>query len=881
MRYLVYFLCLFSCTLWGQRDAAHWYFGNFAGLEFNTGTPQALDNGALDTTEGCSAISDKDTGALLFYTEGTTIWNRNHEVMLNGTGLLGSLSSTQSAVIVPLPGSDTLFYVITTDVVQAYQNGGSGNGINYSIVSITGDGGLGEVIEKNTEILPQGSEKISVVETADGQNFWIVIHFQNTFYSFLLDNTGINDTPEVSTIGPEILNFENYRGALKLSPDGSKLAIAHTILEPSLGGLAYLYDFDNETGQVSNEVLLSDTLIYYGVEFSSDSSKLYFSSKSIDGQGQSDRIIIEQYDLNASSVPNSRYVLLDLENELLSDIAGALQIGMDRKIYHSLPGTNISVIENPKLSGSASAFSFSSVSLGLKSSSFGLPQYIQSFFESFITIENICEGDLTNFLVDPTKNVISAQWDFGDIASGPDNTSNLINPTHIFSGPGLYAVTVTFQFSDRVPKTFVEFVEITPSLDLPDSLSFTQCDIDGVDDGLAIFNLEALTDGALEMNDLSYTFYTSLQDAQLNENPISSPGLYENAEGNVVYLVVGADVNCNDIVPIQLQVSSGSGSSDFNFSLCDVLLSQNDVWASLTSIENQILSDFPDGANVQFYELESEYFTQTNPLTENTVPHSFIALDFLSVFYRVLDGADCLAAGEVTFDILDGIEEDIKMITYCSSDGGVALTPDIDYLSYEWSTGETSSTIFVSDSGQYNVNVVTVSGCEGILQFVVTEVELFDISIEVNDFQQYNSIIVRPDNPNVELLYSIDNGLTFKQNGVFDNLIPNHYSLIVMDTVGCNEIRQLIEVRGAPRYFTPNGDGTNDRWHVNDASSYPGLTVDVMDRFGKRITSLTSSSLGWDGTFAGREMPTNSYWYRIEYEGQNYVGHFTLIRRGG
>ena len=263
--------------------------------------------------KGCSAISDKDTGELLFYTEGTTVWNRNHNVMLNGTDLLGSLSSTQSAVIVPRPGSNSLFYIFTTDEVQAYQNTGSGNGINYSVVSMTGDGGLGEVIEKNVNLLENGSEKISVVETADGANFWIVTHFENSFYAYLFDASGVNTTPVVSTIGPNINDFENFRGAMKIAPNGSKLAISHCLFEPNLDGLAYVYDFDNATGVVSNELLISDELVYYGVEFSSDSSKLYFSGKTVNSSGESDRILIEQYDLNAANIINSRHVVLDYE----------------------------------------------------------------------------------------------------------------------------------------------------------------------------------------------------------------------------------------------------------------------------------------------------------------------------------------------------------------------------------------------------------------------------------------------------------------------------------------------------------------------------------------------------------------------------------------
>ncbi|WP_299682185.1 T9SS type B sorting domain-containing protein [uncultured Dokdonia sp.] len=875
---------LISFHALAQRDAANWYFGNFAGLDFNSGVPAVIDDGALDTTEGCSAISDKDTGEILFYTEGTTIWNRNNDVMLNGTDLLGSLSSTQSAVIVPLPGSDSIFYVFTTDEVQAYQNTGMGNGINYSIVSMLGDGGLGEVIEKNTNLLVEGSEKISVVETDDGINYWIVTHFQDTFYAYLLDSTGVVNTPGVSpmisTIGPNIDDFENFRGAMKIAPNGSRLAISHCLFEPSLGGLAYLYDFDNATGVVDNQLLISDDLVYYGVEFSSDSSKLYFSGKTVNSQGESDRIIIEQYDLNEPSIVGSRYTVLDLENGLLSDLAGGLQIAMNRKIYHALPGINISVINNPKLVGPSVNFSENSVGLGFRSSSFGLPQYIQSFFESFITIDNICENDETVFTVDPNANVTAALWDFGDPASGADNTSTAINPTHSFTEAGLYTVTVTFEFSDRVPKTFVEFVQIIPLIDLPEAVVFTQCDIDGMDDGRSVFNLVDFANAEFETNNLLYRFYNSLEDAQLDQDPIVSPTTYLNDfNGEVVYLVIGDDQSCNNIIEVTLDVSVNPAGTNFTYELCDILLSKQDVWAALQNLGDVILENFSDGSTVEFYLTLDDVVVQVNQLTLGTVPHSLIALDFLSVYYIVSNSADCLAIGEVTFEILLGVEEENKDVNFCTSDGGLALVTDNEYASYQWSTGETTPSIIVDEAGSYNVAVESLEGCTGNIQFNVTETEIFDISIEVSDFQQYNSIIVTPSNTSIDLLYSIDGGVTSQTNGNFTGLVPKYYNLLVRDLEGCNAYNEIILIRGAPRYFTPNNDGTHDFWHVNEAVNYQGLEVTIFDRFGKLLYAMGHNDRGWDGTYGGVLMPTNAYWYRINYEGAEYYGHFTLIRR--
>jgi hypothetical protein len=105
-----------------QKEGNVWYFGENAGLDFNSGSPVALTDGMLNTDEGCASICDAN-GSLLFYTDGMTVYNRNHGIMPNGTGLLGHSSSTQSAIIVKKPMSNNLYYIFTVDYI-GNTNGG-------------------------------------------------------------------------------------------------------------------------------------------------------------------------------------------------------------------------------------------------------------------------------------------------------------------------------------------------------------------------------------------------------------------------------------------------------------------------------------------------------------------------------------------------------------------------------------------------------------------------------------------------------------------------------------------------------------------------------------------------------------------------------------
>src|SRR5665213_1168130 len=106
----IIFVCLISLAekALAQKEGNIWYFGNHAGIDFNTGAAFALTDGAMSTLNGCATISNA-AGKLLFYTDGITVYDKTHHVMLNGTGLNGGLSSTQSAIIVPKPLSNSLY----------------------------------------------------------------------------------------------------------------------------------------------------------------------------------------------------------------------------------------------------------------------------------------------------------------------------------------------------------------------------------------------------------------------------------------------------------------------------------------------------------------------------------------------------------------------------------------------------------------------------------------------------------------------------------------------------------------------------------------------------------------------------------------------------
>ncbi|HFX17978.1 MAG TPA: hypothetical protein ENK64_02410, partial [Flavobacteriales bacterium] len=279
---------LFFLNLSAQYEAAHWFFGDHAGLNFTTGAPVVEPGSQINTEEGCSSISNA-CGDLLLYTDGVTVWNANHQVMLNGTSLKGDASSTQSGIVVPSPTNDNIYYIFTVD--EAFSQP-SYEGLQYSVVDMSLDGGLGGIVsgQKNIKLVDSASEKVTAVISSDGSSVWVITlapptsstmapyitigSNMNTFYAFKVDGNGVSNTATVSTLG---LNISGGLGYMKAAPNGKKIAIANASNDDRS---AFLLDFDDVTGAVRNPVALPLDMANnhpYGVEFSPDSSKLYLS----------------------------------------------------------------------------------------------------------------------------------------------------------------------------------------------------------------------------------------------------------------------------------------------------------------------------------------------------------------------------------------------------------------------------------------------------------------------------------------------------------------------------------------------------------------------------------------------------------------------------
>lgn len=531
---------LVPALIFGQGEANNWYFGENAGISFNSdGSVNALTNGQLNTFEGCASISSP-TGGLLFYTDGETVYDRNHNIMPNGTGLLGDTSSTQSAIIVPQPENPNLYYVFT---VSTTTPPAPAVGLNYSVIDMNLNGGMGDVTAmKNINLLNDCAEKIAaVIKDCTANSIWIVAlgletpssprRPFNTYHSFELNASGIAATSVPSVFPTLNVTGAGVGGYLKISPDGTRLANA------SLSTGLFLYDFDINTGIVSNQQILSmnsaTDLYAYGIEFSPNSQYLYVNASNNLAALTGHTASLFQFDLlTTAPTISASQTLLDGSRSMYRS---ALQLGPDGRIYRAIPETffigtqYLGVINSPDLAGLGSDYQHNAVGLNGRNSFQGLPPFVQAFYSSVDVLDDtgniptnfeVCEGQplmlQTQFIPGATYEWVNGSGEIRTDTDDDGHILNLMNAT--ISDSGTYVVTITKPTAVACPITGTLEVIVNP---LPetnsDELFICDSDVDP-NDGITIVDLTQLEDSA----NFTYTYYETQADRDADTNPIAA-----------------------------------------------------------------------------------------------------------------------------------------------------------------------------------------------------------------------------------------------------------------------------------------------------------------------------------------------------------------------
>ncbi|MBO9703550.1 MAG: gliding motility-associated C-terminal domain-containing protein [Sporocytophaga sp.] len=437
-----------TIRFWGQGNKGdyNWHFGNNAGLNFNDNPPSVTNTNASSTNGGSASISDP-SGNLLFYTDGINIYTKDNKIMQGGTGLKGNSDSSQSAIIVPDPRSNNIYYVFTVN---------PSTGLSYTTIDLSFNNGEGRVTNVNVPLNTPVANKISGMKDDQG-NFWVVAHElnSNNFISYKIGTSGFSSTPVISSTGTVQTNGQGY---MKFSKDGTKVAVA--LAEQNK---VEIFDFNKNTGQLTISDTITNVTNPFGLEFSDDNNKLYVSTN---GDGH-----LYQYDLTKATSTEIENSQVTISTDPSASYE-ALQLGPDGKIYVALKGSGsgfLGVINNPTLDSTDADYQHKSVDLGTESNT-GLPNFVANYFNTSdwnLAYADTCSGSITLFQANAPDTVFTWTWSFGDGQTATGQTT-----THTYLGPGTYNVSVRaiYACGDTTMSRTLTIVEAPPAPPIKDTI---------------------------------------------------------------------------------------------------------------------------------------------------------------------------------------------------------------------------------------------------------------------------------------------------------------------------------------------------------------------------------------------------------------------------
>ncbi len=457
-------LLLLAQPSYSQREADRWYFGHNCGLDFSTGEPVVLHDGEIDHAWSGSGTICDSLSNLLFYNTYRPIYTSQHNIMENGQDFDENGPGNQSNLIVPWPESDSLYFVFK---ISDYDVPGGTSGLNYNIVDINENSGLGAVVLK--DIILQDAAGVNGIMTAakhkNKRDIWIITRDfkRDKYIVFLITPDGINETA-VKSDAPNVSEQCANNAYMKLSFDKKYLL---TTFQDYIYDRVEISKFNTESGEVEWQNNHENDWSPVGLEFSPDSKFVYIS-----------------YIVNSDSIQIRQYEMQNIEDPLLfsnsaiiigGNIGRGLQLATDGKIYcitredYFSTSMNyfVGAIHEPWKSGLECNYQEHAINMAPRETSAAIPNILLDYLYRF-DFDGICEGDQFQFtsFFNPVPD--SIRWDFNDFGSGINTISYELNPIHIFSDGGTYEVEADVWYpSGRYEHTSREVkVEYSPEPDL-------------------------------------------------------------------------------------------------------------------------------------------------------------------------------------------------------------------------------------------------------------------------------------------------------------------------------------------------------------------------------------------------------------------------------
>lgn len=481
--------------------------------------------------------------------------------------------------------------------------------------------------------------------------------------------------------------------------------------------------------------------------------------------------------------------------------------------------------------------------------------------------------------------VNSWQWNFGDPASGAANTSTLQNPTHSYSTPGTYTVSLAVNTDKScASSTFTNTVTISPR----PSAGFILPEVCLTDLASPFVDTSSVEGGTIVAWEWNFGD-ANATGSNPNTSTLQNPTHHFTAVGPyTVQLIVTSNTGCKDTIQQTFTVNGSVPIAGFTVQNASSLCSNQDVqikdastvdYGSLVKVE--IYWDYLNNPTIKT--------TDDNPIPGQVYNHTYpeFGTPFTKTYqirYVAYSGISCVNTTTQTITVLATPSLQFNTIPFaCSNAPAFQITqaqlmnglPGAGVFS---GAGVTGAGLFNPSTGPglYTVRYTYTgtNGCENYLEQTVNIFATPGINAGPDKFVlEGGQVTLSPaSNASQPLTFSWTPPIGLNDPTIeFPTASPSDdvtYTLTVTTPQGCsasdNVFVKVLKSLLIPNIFSPNGDGSHDRWEIPYLESYPGCTIEVVNRYGQLVFRSIGYTTPWDGKVNGKDVPVGTYYYVID-----------------
>ncbi|MCB9203259.1 MAG: T9SS type B sorting domain-containing protein [Flavobacteriales bacterium] len=379
--------------------------------------------------------------------------------------------------------------------------------------------------------------------------------------------------------------------------------------------------------------------------------------------------------------------------------------------------------------------------------------------------------------------------------------------------------------------------------------------------------------------DYNFTYYLSQSDAINKTNLINASKRYETNVPINIYINVDNGV-CEETTFVTLKPNVVTPIKSIHIFYTDCEEDDNHFTLNLNQFKSQFVDDISNTV-FRYYTSRTDADKEINPISN---PNQFWVTN-QTIYVRITSGGLCPVIGEIEVKVkrkpVIPMESKVEFCvgTSVEIDAGLNLPKE----NYVWNHGKIGKNIVESIPGIYTVNVTGENGCVASKSIELVHIEapvIEQLVVTGNNVQ-----VIASDGQNEVALvaYSVNQGHTWESANVFSDLSPGKHTFIVKNLItGCISLPKSTIVIDIKNFISPSTtDNKNDIWTLENLDVFEGKksSIIIFDRYGKVVYSDESSSrFVWDGHFAGRPLPSTTYWYKIELADGRKIDGFIVVK---